>query len=291
MTIKRANGHRNSRRQTGLLGPRWRESADRAINRMHARRQTGTQLGELRMQFGEKFFIWITTPFRVPHRLVAGGANASDKLVGMLRASERRGNKVGKFHPRMRGVENFRRSAEAMQQFAPEPFARIGAATLGKILRAHFFCERGDFRRFTDAGMVFPQPRQRGGMIRKFFLKHERLTVRIHRQWRAAGRIHADADDLVGAETFDIFPGGGKCLLDGDFRPGEIIRWMLPRQIGVARQNDALRAVRVSPHGGGHFRAVGDIDDERANRVCSVVQTNGVLSCHNFIGKLLAAAR
>ena len=40
---------------------------------------------------------------------------------------------------------------------------------------------------------------------------------------------------------------------------------MLPREIWVAREHDALRAVRVSPHGGGNLRAIGDIDDEGAN--------------------------
>ena len=144
MAVKRADRHGNSRGQTGFLRPRRREAADRAVNRMHARRQAGTQLRELRIELGQKFRVGITVPFRIPHRLVAGGANARDEFVGMLRAGKRGGNEIGKLHPRMRGVENFRRRAETMQQLAPEPFARINAAALGEILRAHFFRQRGD---------------------------------------------------------------------------------------------------------------------------------------------------
>src|ERR1700690_4372282 len=47
-------------------------------------------------------------------------------------------------------------------------------------------------------------------------------------------------------------------LLDGDFRPSDVIRRMRPREIRVAPQNGALRAVRVSPDGRRDFRAVGD---------------------------------
>jgi len=84
------------------------------------------------------------------------------------------GTKSESSHPRMRGVENRRRGAQAMQQFAPEPFAGIDAAAFGEILRANFLRQRGDLGRLVDAGVVFPQPRQRGGIVGKFFLEHQR---------------------------------------------------------------------------------------------------------------------
>ena len=39
------------------------------------------------------------------------------------------------------------------------------------------------------------------GLLANFFWKAERLAVLIHGQRRAAGRIDADADDLVRGET------------------------------------------------------------------------------------------
>jgi len=42
----------------------------------------------------------------------------------------------------MRGVEDFRCGAQAVQNFAEKPFAGINAAALGEILRTDFFCER-----------------------------------------------------------------------------------------------------------------------------------------------------
>ena len=78
-------------------------------------------------------------------------------------------------------------------------------------------------------------------------------------------------------ETLHGFLRRGERLLDGDLRAVDVIRGMLPGEVRVARQDHALRAVRVSPDGGGDFRAVGDVDDEGANRVRAVVQTDGVL--------------
>ena len=57
---------------------------------------------------------------------------------------------------------------------------------------------------------------------------------------------------------------------------------MLPREVRVAGQHHALRAVAINPDGSGDFRAVGDVDDEGANRVRAVVQTDGILDAHLF---------
>ena len=51
---------------------------------------------------------------------------------------------------------------------------------------------------------------------------------------------------------------------------------MLPGEVGVARQDDALRAVLVIPDGGRHLAPVGDVDDEGADGVGAVVEADGV---------------
>ena len=55
---------------------------------------------------------------------------------------------------------------------------------------------------------------------------------------------------------------------------------MLSREIRVALENHALGAVGISPDGVGDLRAVGDVDDEGANRVRAVIQSDGVASAH-----------
>ena len=75
----------------------------------------------------------------------------------------------------------------------------------------------------------------------------------IHRQRRAAGRVHADADDLRRLETAHVFLRVGERLFDGDFRAVDVIGRMLPRQVRVARQNHAGRAVLIIPDRRGHF--------------------------------------
>ena len=84
-----------------------------------------------------------------------------------------------------------------------------------------------------------------------------------------------------GVEAFDVFFFAvGERLFDGDFRALDVISGMLPREIRVAGQDHALRAVCVIPDGRADFRAVGDVDDEGANRVRAVIQTDGVFGAH-----------
>ena len=284
MRVERADGHGNSRFQSSLLRPRPGQAADRSINGVNASRQPRTQLAQLRIKLRQKFRVGIAVPIGVPHRLVAGGANARGEFVRRERAGQFGGNKIGKLNPRMRGVEHGGFGAQAMQNFAEKPFARIRAAALGEILRADFFCQRGDFGGLGDAGVVFPQPRHRGGIACEFLLERERLAFLIHGQRRAAGGVNANADDLAGAKTIDRLFRRRERLFDGDFRAADVIGGMLPRQIRVAGQNHARRAVGIIPNRRRDFRAVGDIDDERANRVRAVVQSNCIFCWHKFFG-------
>jgi len=183
----------------------------------------------------------------------------------------------------MRRVENIWTGTQAMENFAPEPFARINSATFGQKLRADFPGELGDFDSLGHAGMILPQPRHRRRIFCEPLVKRQRLAVGIHGQWRAAGRIHTDANDLIGAESFHGFFCRHQRLSNRDFRAANVIRRMLPREVRVARQNHALRAVRVSQDGRGDFRAVGDVDDEGANGIRAVVETDGVTGCHRFV--------
>ena len=250
---------------------------------MNARREARTKLVELGIKLRKKLRVGIATPFCVPHRLVACGANACDELVRMFRACERGGNVVGQFDPRMRGPENFRRGAQAMENLAEKPFAGIDAAAFGEILRTDFSGERGNFCGFGHAGVVFPQPRHRRRIFGEPLVKRQRLAFGVHRQRRAAGRVHADADNLIGAESFHGFLRRGKRLPDGDLRAFDIIGGMLAREIRIAAQNDTLRAVLVIPDRGADFTTMGGVHHQGADRIGSVIKTDGVFCAHGDI--------
>ena len=147
------------------------------------------------------------------------------------------GDPIGEFHPGMRGVENLGAGAQAMENFAEEPFAAVNAAAFGEILRADFARERGDFRGLGHAGVVLPQPgHARRDFWRTCVLNASGLPLCIHGQRRAAGGVHAEADDLVRLEAAHGFFGGGERFLDGDLRAGDVIGRMLAGEVGVARK-------------------------------------------------------
>ena len=193
---------------------------------------------------------------------------------------QRGGNIIGQFHPRVRGGEHVRRGAQAVQNLAEEPLARIRPAAFGEILRTDFSGEYGDFRRLGHAGVVLPQPRHRGGILGKVFVEREWLAMGIHRQRRAAGRVHAQADHLLRLEGAHFFLRVGECLFDGDFRALDVVRGMLPGKIGIAAQEDALGSVFVIPDRRASLVAIGHIHDEGADRVRPVIQTDGVFGAH-----------
>ena len=132
---------------------------------------------------------------------MSSGANPNRQLVRRFGSSESRRDEIGQFDPRMSGRENFRRCAEAMEDFAKEPFARIPPAAFGEVLRATFAGEFCNFRGFSHTGVILPKPRHCRRIFRKPFLKCQRPAIRIDGQRRAAGSIHSNADHLLGFET------------------------------------------------------------------------------------------
>ena len=55
---------------------------------------------------------------------------------------------------------------------------------------------------------------------------------------------------------------------------------MLARQLRVAPKHNAGMAVFVAPNGGGDFAAVGGIDEQGADGVGPVVETDRILGAH-----------
>ena len=276
--VERADRHRNARRQAGALGPFRRQPArppgQCCAPLAAAATRSSPSFGS---SCAEELRVRVAAPRVVIHRLVAGGADADGQLVRRLGAGEHGGNPIGAFHPQVRGVEHLRAGAQAVQNLAEEPFAGIRAAALGQILRPHLARQRGDLAGLGDAGVVLPQPGHRGGILGEPAVERQRLAVAVHRQRRAAGGVHADADDLVRREAAHRFLRRRQRLLDGDLRARDVIGRMLPREVRVARQDDPLRAVRVVPDRGRHLAPVGDVDDQGADGVGAVIEADGVL--------------
>ena len=98
---------------------------------------------------------------------------------------------------------------------------------------------------------------------------------------RAAGRVHANADDLFRLNRAVFSPR--RVPVDGDFRALDVIRGMLPGEIGIAAQDDALGSVFVIPDRRAGFMAIGGVNDQGADGVGSVIQTDGVFGAHGNI--------
>src|SRR5262249_3406478 len=65
--------------------------------------------------------------------------------------------------------------------------------------------------------------------------------------------------------------------------PRYVILRMLASQVWVARENDPLLAMFIIPNGRGHFEAVGRVDDQRADRICPVVESNTITGIHGGV--------
>ena len=77
---------------------------------------------------------------RVAEAFGCGDINfESAEFSRTFRAGERGRNVVSQLDPGMGCVKDLWRSVQAMQNFAPEPFAGIGASAFGEELRANLF--------------------------------------------------------------------------------------------------------------------------------------------------------
>ena len=103
----------------------------------------------------------------------------------------------------MGSIEDFGADAQAMENLAEEPFAGIRASALGEVLRSNAAGERCDFFCFSHPGMVFPKPGHGCGIFCEATVESQWAAVGVHGQGSAAGRVNADADDLVGLEPTD----------------------------------------------------------------------------------------
>src|SRR5262245_12040569 len=55
---------------------------------------------------------------------------------------------------------------------------------------------------------------------------------------------------------------------------------MLPREVGIAREDHAFGAMFIRPYSGRGFAPIGRIDHQCANRVCAIVEADRVLRRH-----------
>src|SRR5207253_1874138 len=88
----------------------------------------------------------------------------------------------------------------------------------------------------------------RSGTFGEPAIQRQRTALGIHGQRSAAGRIHADADDLLRLEPAHRAPRGSESLLNRGLCPSYVIRRMLAGQVRVTGEYHAIRAVGIIPN-------------------------------------------
>jgi hypothetical protein len=123
--------------------------------------------------------------------------------------------------------------------------------------------------------MILPEPALRREMLPPLRERCQRDVPLIDRQWTGPGGIHADTDDLPRRER-SIARRLRQRREDRLLQAGQVIIGMLPRQVGVARiEQDALLAGRIIDDRGAEFPSIAHIDDEGADGVGSIINTEG----------------
>ena len=245
--VERPDRHRHTRRQAGAFGPPRRQPAHGAVNAVCLWPQPRPQLAHLRIKLRQELGIRVTAPGVVIHRLVPGGAYPNGQPVRVLGAGEHGGHPIRAFHPQVSGIEHLGAGAQTMEDLAEEPFAGIRAAALGQILRPQLARQRRDLACLGYPRVVLPKPGHRCGVLGELPVECERLAVAVHRQRRAACSVHPNADNLVRRKAAHRPLRLRERLLDRHLRPGDVVSRVLPGKIGIAREDDSLRAVFIIP--------------------------------------------
>ena len=139
--------------------------------------------------------------------------------------------------------------------------------------------ELGDLGGLAPARVVFPEPALGGEVLGPLLIQSERDIVLIDRDRAGPGGVDADADDGGCGKAFDLLRLG-EGALHALFQTEKVVAWMLAGEVVVLRvEKDTLLAGGVVDDAGADLRAIGAAHEQRANRVCAVIDTEGV---HEF---------
>ncbi len=119
----------------------------------------------------------------------------------------------------------------------------------------------------------------------------ERNVMLINRNRTRPRRIDPDANDAIRGERGN-FASLLKRAEYGSFQPEDIIAGMLPGDVMIVRiEQNTILAAGVSKDAGSEFTAAGDIDDDGAHRVRTVINSEGERHRRGILGNEPAHAQ
>lgn len=157
--------------------------------------ETVAELSEGWVEGGEEFFIGEATEVCAVEGFVSCGADAAADLGWVGDAAEDGGEPIGEFNPGVSCVEDGGVCAEAMEDFAPEPFGGVGIAAACDPVGAGLAGFGGDFFGFCPGGVVFPKPALGVEVVAELGKESEGGIGLVNGDGAGAGGIDADADD------------------------------------------------------------------------------------------------
>jgi hypothetical protein len=125
--------------------------------------------------------------------------------------------------------------------------------------------------------VVLPEPGHGVAVAAERRQQGERRAVAVDRQRRAARGIHADPDDLRGAEPRRGGARGAQGALHRGRHAAQVVGGVLARRVRVARvEYDSRLARGVGEDVGARLAAVVEVHDQRAHGVRAEVQAQRV---------------
>ncbi len=198
--IEGPDGDGDAGAEAEFFGPGGAEVAGGLVGGEGGGVEAGAEVGEGGVELGEEVGVGEAAPVGVEEGFVAGGADAARGGEGVGEAAEDGGEVVAVFEEGVGGGEDFGGGALEVEDFAPEPFGRVGAAALGEVVGADSGGEGGDFGGFGVGGVVAPEPDVGGEVIFESGEEGEGGVVGVDGDDGAAGGIDADGDDVGGVE-------------------------------------------------------------------------------------------
>jgi hypothetical protein len=154
-----------------------------------------------------------------------------------------------------------------MEQLGPEPFRRIDAADELQVVGREGGGMGVDGVGLFDGGVVFPQHEKGVGIVAEFGQQSQRGTRLVHGYGGRSGGIDGDGCYVAGCGG----AGLSEAAADGLFESFDIIEGMLAEPVVRGFAIQAIHPAGVVKDGRGYFAAVGGVDEEGADGICSVI--------------------
>ena len=245
------------------------EGAYRLVSSLGSLEKSLTEAGKTRIQLHQELFWRKSAPALVPHSLMAFRTTAADYITGLGHTCEHSRKPLAIFHYRICLGSHLRILAKHVDCLCPEPFGRIDATLILRVVYIVFLAFHIDLCSFLYSSMVLPEDEHRIRIVLEFRKHSKRSSCLVGESRSRSCRIESDSHHICS----NIRSTFAECLLYAGFQDFQIVLRVLTPLVGLRNAVESLHPTWIILYGRSQDLTCLSVHDKSTCRICSVIQS------------------